>query len=255
MRIPLTALLAAATLGLCACGKEEPAQAAAPEAGAPAAQPAPAAAQAETQATVAGEPAAPEAPKPSQPGSEPVATYQPKPQYPPAMWEQNTEGEVQVDFTVTREGTVENVSIRSATQPAFADALLQVLPQWRFIPSSADGQRIDRRVSMVVPFTISDRSQAEEKALLEGTETQPLLARFLRPANPGKHKGEVVARISITATSFVQDVQVVENTAGVDPETVRQALRNWLFLPFVRDGSYVASDVLVGITYAPGAPC
>ena len=252
-------LLLAALLGGTACSREtSDAEQSAPPAAAPAAPASPAAAPSDVDGgrQVPQAPARAVEPPPAQPAATgstgPVAIYNPKPVFPRDMLEANIEGEVQVQFTVTTEGGVTALEVRSVTHQAFADALLDIMRTWRFQPAMTDGVPSERRVSLVVPFYIDNRHLQHVEALLDGSETQPLLSRFIRPANPKRLSGDVLLRVNISATSIVDDVTVLRNDAGADAEELRRIVRRWLFLPFRQDGNYVASEVQIGLHYAPG---
>lgn len=251
---PVLTLLFA--LLFCACSKEKAPEAAAPaEESVSAAQvstppkdpaasslaPVPAA-DAQGTAALAAQPA----------DRDPVATHSPNPEFPEKFLNETIEGEVQVQFTVTPQGRVDDIDIVSTTDPAFAEAVKKTLPDWLFAPAIRNGEPVERRVLLVFPFIVKDRNMQYAIDLMLHTETQPLLSRYTRPANPNKLKGDVLARVDISATAMVEDIEIVKNTAGADPEEIKRVIRRWMFLPFVKDGEYAASQVLVGFTYAPG---
>ena len=77
------------------------------------------------------------------------------PGYPPELVEDGREGRVVVRFVVGREGKPREVSIRSASHPAFEKAVLAVLPRWRFVPGrDAQGRAVDVTVVQPIAFRL-----------------------------------------------------------------------------------------------------
>ncbi|WP_051953575.1 energy transducer TonB [Xenophilus azovorans] len=79
------------------------------------------------------------------------------PRYPEELLDQETRGTVRVRFTVDRSGRVRDAQIVSASHPAFAKAVREVLPRWRFQPArGASGAAIPARVEVPVRFELVD---------------------------------------------------------------------------------------------------
>lgn len=83
----------------------------------------------------------------------PVPKEYPSPHYPYEMEGSGIDGRAEIIFTVREDGSVENPSVKDATHPAFADAVLEVIEQWRFKPGLRDGQTASVRV--MIPFVFS----------------------------------------------------------------------------------------------------
>jgi protein TonB len=62
-----------------------------------------------------------------------------------------------MEFTVARDGTVQDVSI-TASEPrrTFDSAALSAMRRWRFAPVLRDGQPVEQRATMRMRFTAQD---------------------------------------------------------------------------------------------------
>ena len=77
------------------------------------------------------------------------------PDYPAALREQGIEGRVVASVTVSASGQVEAVTIRSATDPLFEQAVRAALKRWRFEPArSQSGQAVPSRVQIPFRFRV-----------------------------------------------------------------------------------------------------
>jgi TonB family protein len=77
------------------------------------------------------------------------AVFKQEPEYPPAARQFHLSGEVIVEFTVSVEGKVENVTITSG-QPLLSDAVVRAVRKWSFAPFVVDGH--PRRVKSTLSF-------------------------------------------------------------------------------------------------------
>jgi protein TonB len=81
----------------------------------------------------------------------PRPLFQRQPSYPPELRRAKREGTVHVLFTVDENGRVQNAKVDRATDPAFEDAALEAVRQWRFEPGTRNGEKV--RFRMKVPIT------------------------------------------------------------------------------------------------------
>ena len=61
---------------------------------------------------------------------------------------------VEIEFTVTATGTTSGFSVKSPTDPALADAVVEAVKQWQFAPAHKDGVAVATKV--VLPVHIVD---------------------------------------------------------------------------------------------------
>ena len=77
----------------------------------------------------------------------------PPPVYPKALASKRVTGSATVSFGVTPTGVVLDPVVQTATEPAFGEAALQAIREWRFVPKVVDGRRVEGRVSIPFSFT------------------------------------------------------------------------------------------------------
>lgn len=107
----------------------------------------------------------------------PVVT--PTPEYPAALTDSGRDGTATVEFTVETDGTVKNPSVKSADDPAFGQAVLAVLPSWKFEPGTRDGKPSATKVALPFKFAAPPEQRINalfrRKVFLELSE-QPIPA-------------------------------------------------------------------------------
>lgn len=98
----------------------------------------------------------------------PTLRHDVPPIYPPALLAERRNGSVSVEIFVARDGAIEKVEVLSATDPAFADAVRAVVPQWKFAPGRLDGVPTATSLKLTIPF----EPPAAGAAGAEGTENR-----------------------------------------------------------------------------------
>jgi TonB family protein len=229
--IPLALLI------VCGCSrKEQPAAAASPVAEKvqapqtpPPSQPA-AAPKPPAPATSAPAPQKAQFPTAEAPddATKPKLDYFPKPIFPSALLDRCIEGEVQVSMRVTPEGKAEAMQVEQSTDPAFSQALLTVLPLWRFIPAHKDGVAVARTVKIAIPFVINARPVDLPESVSHG---QPELVGVTRPPHTGKGAAQVQVRFTLTSDTIVTNVEIVKVEGNIDEKTLIDCLSQWVFMP------------------------
>lgn len=218
----------------------------------------------EAPASPAPAPAADSASAQPAPAAEQSADSRPQldhytvPEYPPQMQLRYIEGEVRVSMRVTPEGIPENIEVMSATNQSFADSLLAVLPQWRFIPARKDGVAVARKVIVAIPFTINNR-----QSVVAPYDGQPPLIGLVRPAHQGR-TGSVVIGVAVTENALISSLSVASVNGEIDPGPVLDSIARWAFMPargisggthpahvFVRVDFTESGNVLVQYPYPP----
>jgi protein TonB len=76
-----------------------------------------------------------------------------QPVYPESARKRGIEGWVELAFTVTPSGTVEDVEVRNASPAGtFDDAAIRALRGWRFEPVERNGERVAQRAMVRLKF-------------------------------------------------------------------------------------------------------
>jgi TonB family protein len=87
----------------------------------------------------------------------PVARFQARPHYPVALRRDGVPGEAITDFIVDTEGNVQRAFAIRATHPAFADAAVAAVTQWKFKPGIKDGRAVNTHMQVPIVFTLNER--------------------------------------------------------------------------------------------------
>ena len=84
-----------------------------------------------------------------------VPLYQTPPQYPYKARQRRVEGFVELEFTITSRGTVEDIKVvRAEPRNIFERAAIAALSRWRFSPQEVDGKPIERRAIQEIRFQL-----------------------------------------------------------------------------------------------------
>lgn len=83
----------------------------------------------------------------------PEPTFQPRPNYPPAERRAGIQGSVRLEFVVRSDGTTSNIVALRSDNPNFTEAAIRAVRRWRFNPGEKDGQAVNARVRIDIPFT------------------------------------------------------------------------------------------------------
>ncbi len=78
------------------------------------------------------------------------------PQYPAVFRQTGLKGEVVVAMRISPRGVVLDPVVESATHPAFGEAALEVIGQWRFLPQVADGRAVESKIKLPLAFDPPD---------------------------------------------------------------------------------------------------
>jgi protein TonB len=82
------------------------------------------------------------------------------PEYPKSLRKTGVKGEAVVAMRITRQGVVVEPTIERATDPAFAEATLAAVRQWRFLPQVKGGRPVETAVSLPITF---DPPESDDK--------------------------------------------------------------------------------------------
>lgn len=86
------------------------------------------------------------------PDSPPKPFVGPLPEYPKSLRKAGARGEAVVAMRITRQGVVVDPTIDHATDPAFGEAALVAIRQWRFLPQVKGGKPVETAVTMPFGF-------------------------------------------------------------------------------------------------------
>ena len=63
-------------------------------------------------------------------------------------------GEVEVEFTITKEGKAKKVKILKSTDESLTKMVLRSIGDWQFDPGEIDGSPVNCRVRITIPFNL-----------------------------------------------------------------------------------------------------
>ncbi len=76
----------------------------------------------------------------------------PRPRYPAALLATKATGRAVISCVIADDGHLQDVRVKDATNPAFSDAAVAVLPQWRFLPKVVDGHAVESAAELPFEF-------------------------------------------------------------------------------------------------------
>jgi TonB family protein len=79
--------------------------------------------------------------------------FGPTPEYPPGLKKANLKGQAIVSIRIGVNGDVYDPSVKSATDPAFGEAALRSVRQWRFLPRVKDDYPVETKADVPVFFS------------------------------------------------------------------------------------------------------
>jgi len=84
----------------------------------------------------------------------PVIITRVDPNYPPALMRAKLPGKVVLRCIIDKNGRISDAQVVYSTMPAFADAVRQALPRWRYTPASLHGTAVDCYLDLTVDFGV-----------------------------------------------------------------------------------------------------
>jgi TonB family protein len=86
-----------------------------------------------------------------------------RPVYPEAMRQAKIQGRVVIQATIDSNGEVAEIEVLTADHPAFGEAAIEAIEQWRYKPATLDGNAVGVYFTIVVAFNLDgDKSEPKE---------------------------------------------------------------------------------------------
>jgi len=79
-----------------------------------------------------------------------------QPSYPAELKAARVTGEAVISFVVDANGSVKNLRVEKATEPAFGEAALAAVAAWEFEPGRKNGKPVNCQLSIPLRFTLSN---------------------------------------------------------------------------------------------------
>jgi TonB family protein len=207
----------------------------------------------------------------------PVPVETPTPGYPASLTDTGKSGQAVVEMTITEEGRVENPVLRSAEDPAFGEAALAAVVQWRFQPATRDGVAVASKVAL--PFEFKAPVEQQFNAMLgrkvfvdlppdtkvltraeHGGDLRP--SRRVPPQLPKSLQGkgiEEIIRVRLIVNPEGDVINPAVEGNPQHPELIGPALAlvsMWKYPPPVKDNQPVYVSLVTQLRYSdnPQAP-
>lgn len=181
--------------------------------------------------------------------SQPQPVVMDKPAYPPELRAALKEGKVVLDIIVKSDGTVGDVTIVSSDEEAFSRAAVEAASTWKFKPAEKDGQAVESRIRIPIPFKIQSlvfEPKELTKAPKPISQRAPLYPQDLRRAGI---EGVVLLMFVVRPDGTVDNIRVIKSDhQGFNQEAVA-AVSKWKFKPGEKNGRPVNARVRVPIPF------
>jgi TonB family protein len=207
----------------------------------------------------------------------PVATHTVAPEYPFALRLAGLNGWVLVNFVVSTDGTVGDVSVAGASDARFGEAATLAVVQWTFTPGRKDGRPAACRMQVPIMFELGDTGKSFGQEAEDGREGP--VSNPVPPLPPGVYQQDNVDEIPVPVMEFepkvpatiqiarrsqkalilctvepdgqVDDVIVEKASDGRFGEAAARAVGRWLYRPAAVDESPVPCRLEVPVTFEP----
>ena len=94
--------------------------------------------------------------------TKPIRLEGPAPAYPEVPREEKVQGVVVVKTVIGPAGRIEKADVLKSIGPVFSQAVLDVLPQWRFEPATLNGEPISVQYNLTFNFRLKEKQESEE---------------------------------------------------------------------------------------------
>ena len=162
--------------------------------------------------------------------------------------------------SVDAKGAVTQVRILQGVSP-FIEEAARSISQWHFEPAHLDGKAVPSEATVIMMFrphsfgnqglggsmlgfTRPDTPKGDHAALpITLFDPEWPVGRFLYP-------GVVIFDLELSEDGLIHQMRVV-NEVPATTELARQVVKQWNFMPAVRNGQPVRSTVIVAISFVP----
>lgn len=182
----------------------------------------------------------------------PKPLKQPLPQYPLAMRYSGYRGRVSLEFIIAKDGTPREPQVISSNHPAFEQAAMDAILNWRFEPGKKEGQPVAARVRQTLsfdlepgfrsvnPFTAPSRASAETPEEFR-YDVAPEVDLMVQPVYP---RELAIADVAGSAeVKFVVDIAgrpaLIQIEKASHPDfgaSLAAAVEAWRFAPARKSG-------------------
>lgn len=188
-------------------------------------------------------------------------------QYPDEFEGTGIVGEVMISLMVDRMGRASHVKVENTPDKAFADAALDSLAYWEFLPALKAGRKTNAKLklSLLVAEEVGESSYfdfAGGRISLEGTRyageiDRPVQRMYgLRAPYPydrlvAEQGGEVLVEVSVDDDGVPYDFEIIESTHRDFSLATEAALGQWRYSPALKEGKPVIARLRYRVSFQP----
>jgi TonB family protein len=194
---------------------------------------------------------------PAMPLDHPESAHAVDKHYPPALREAGISAGVMMIVTVTAEGTVAEARVTSSSDPRFDEAGLRAASAQRWEPARVNGVAVPSEVGFTVMFNARrPAAPANAPAALLNTLQ---MARALDREYPQRLRDAGITpraevRVRLSAAAVVEQFEVISASHPEAVVAVEHAFRQARFRPARRNDQWVASELVLPVTFPPARP-
>jgi len=198
------------------------------------------------------------------------------PVYPPLAQQARIQGTVVLNVIIDKTGNVSNIRLISG-HPMLAPAAMEAVRQWKYAPYELNGEAVEVETQVKVEFELGENSAPPQVALpgasgggvvfgvigsiakpLEGERVSEAAMRRLRvrksdpivPAAYADIQGTVVLDERVNTLGAVEQVIRISGPPSL-AQAAMLAVKDWKYLPYVKDGKAISVVSTVQLTFAP----
>lgn len=190
------------------------------------------------------------------------------PIYPYTLRRMGVPGRVELAFTVTVEGRVADAFVIKSSHPAFEEAALNAVREWRFAPAVKDGRPVAMKTALLLEFEVDGRSVQEFKVAMPAAwppnvpealrfDVPPKLDRMELPVYPVEdllagRKGKVTLAYVVGPDGRVSEVSALPGAPSASMAAAAvAAMQEWRFTPAGKKGKPSHALLRIEIEFSP----
>ncbi|MFC2951017.1 energy transducer TonB [Marinicaulis aureus] len=142
-------------------------------------------------------------------------------------------------FDITRQGDVENVRVREASDPCFEAVSIAAALQWKYEPRRVGGVRKSQTdMEVLLTFVIDNETLAEDYDARPAVRVPPRYPeKCMRRA---KDEEAVLVGFDVSATGDTENIQVLESTNKCLNDAATESVARWKYRPKTVGGEAVS---------------
>jgi TonB family protein len=190
-------------------------------------------------------------------GEKPKLVKKVVPVYPDEAAKKGMEGSVVLEAVLDKGGKVSDVRVVSSAGPLLDIAAMDAVRQWEYEPYSIDSACAAVLFTVTLSFRLSAESKAKAAAgpqtRLEDAPRPKLVkkvaALYPQAAKEKKIQGAVKLEATIDERGKVSDLKIISSPDPLLAEAAAEAVRQWEYEPFVKDGTAKAVVFTVTVNF------